>query len=98
MIIVFYHNYNGRITRCHEVKNMDAEDIQRATEKYNLDHPDQPAEFLEVEEGSLEEFLFLRGEQRMKLDRETLDDLKNAADEVQSLILDLMMQMDEVKP
>lgn len=98
MIIVFYHDNNGRITRCHEVKNMDVEDIQRATEKYNLDHPDQPAEYLEVEEGSLEEFLFLRGEQRMKLDRETLDDLTNAAYEVQSLIFDLMMQIEEAKP
>lgn len=98
MIIVFYHDNNGRITRCHKVENMDAEDIQRATEKYNLDHPDRPAEFLEVEEGSLEEYLFLRGEQRMKLDRETLGDLKDAADEVQSLIFDLMMQMEEEKP
>lgn len=96
MNIVYYRdgNKDWEITRCHGIE-MDEDQLQAAVEKYNLEHPDREAGYAVLDEGSLEEYLFKHAHERIKLDRETLEDLKNALDNCQEIVFDLIMQMEE---
>lgn len=90
MPLLIYYRKDGAIYRHHFApEGWSPEDLKKKVEEYNMQTPDRPAFFLEVEPGSLTEYLLekIRNEARRSDEaiEEALDALDTARDCVRSL-------------
>ena len=86
MTIVYYTNDEGRIVRHHKVPDdMNPFELQEKIADYNKKCPDR-AHAKEIEDGSLEAYLFDLANRKLRLNKETVQDALDALQEARGLI------------
>ncbi len=90
MPLLIYYRKDGAISQHHLApKEWGPEELKKKIEEYNVEHPERPAYSLEVEPGSLTEYLLekIQAEARRSDEaiEEALDALDTARDCVRSL-------------
>lgn len=90
MIVVYYTNADGVIFRHHKVPDdMNPLELQEKIAEYNKKSPDK-ARVKEIEDGSLEAYLFDLANRKLRLNKETVQDALDALLEARGLIEGLM--------
>lgn len=90
MPLLIYYRKDGAIAHHHIApKAWGPEELKKKVEKYNAEYPERPAYFLEVEPGSLTEYLLEKikaeGRRSDEAIEEALDALDTAVSFVRSL-------------
>lgn len=86
MIIVYYTNADGIIFKHHKIPDdMNSLELQEKIEEYNKKCPDR-AHAKEIEDGSLEAYLFDLANRKKRLSKETVQDALDAIWEARGLV------------
>lgn len=90
MIVAYYTNDEGRIVRHHKIPDdMNPLELQEKIAEYNKKSRDK-AQVKEIEDGSLEAYLFDLANRKLRLNKETVQDALDALLEARGLIEGLM--------
>lgn len=90
MIVAYYTNADGVIFKHHKVPDdMNPLELQEKIAEYNKKSPDK-ARVKEIEDGSLEAYLFGLANRKLRLNKETVQDALDALLEARGLIEGLM--------
>lgn len=93
MTIAYYTNDEGRIVRHHKIPDgMDPLELQEKIAEYNKKSRDK-AHVHQIQEGSLEAYLFDLANKKLRLNKETVQDALDALSQASSLVKCLMEEM-----
>lgn len=87
MILVYYRDVAGKIVRHHTVRDGETlENIQSLVEHYNDTYQDRTAYVQDIQEDSLEMYLFECAQKKKLFTEQTIEDAKDAIREALSAI------------
>lgn len=89
MLIVYYKTPKGKITNAHKLpSHINAADAPKIVEEYNNkpENEKQKAYIADLQEGSLERYLYERSERKIQYSKEAIEDAIDALDRARDCI------------